>query len=134
MGNGDSRSLKLPFEVERASMVASKEGLVIFGGDRLLLYNGTFRDLSGEFLSAYRNQPYYPSNPLRLCKKSPFGKLGNNTAPTPSSTSSSTSTPESPVYSSTPLPSPTRTPTVLGGLVLAAVLLIGVLHKIRRGM
>ncbi|WP_456453947.1 hypothetical protein [Thermococcus sp.] len=138
MGNGGSRSLKLPFEIERASMVASKEGLVIFGGDRLLLYNGTFRDLSGEFLSAYRNQPYYPSNPLRLCKKAPFRESGNNTAPTPSSTSSSTSTPESPVYSSTPLPSPTCTPTsgvsaVLGGLALAAVLLIGVLHKIRRG-
>ncbi len=88
---GNSKSIKLPFEIDDASMVSSKRGLVIFGGNKLLLYNGTFRDLSEKFLNAYMNQPYYPSTPLKLCKKLPFKvkELSKNTThyspPQPSS-------------------------------------------------
>ncbi len=136
MSGGNPKSIKLPFEIEGASMVSSKRGLVVFGGDKLLLYNGTFRNLSGEFLSAYRNQPYYPSTQLKLCKKVPFKKSDENITPSsPSSsissqTSSSTSTLS---YSSTQLSNvSTGIPwKLLGGL--AVILLIGIIYKMRGG-
>ncbi|ALM74018.1 hypothetical protein [Thermococcus barophilus] len=71
----DFKVVRLPFRIETPSMASSKMGLIIFGNDKLLLYNGRFKDLSEQLFEYYKNHPYYPSNSPKLCKTSPFRKL-----------------------------------------------------------
>jgi len=88
----DFKSVRLPFWIEKPSMVPSKRGLIIFGDDKLLLYNGSFKDLSGQLFEYYKNHPYYPSNSLKLCKTSPFRRLIPLSSTFPPSPSINTST------------------------------------------
>ncbi len=119
---GKSGTIKLPFEIEDVSLVAYGDRLIIFGGDKLLLYNGTFSDISGMLLRAYHENPYYPSTSLKLCKKPPFEKPAAKRAePQPSSPSTSSSAAASGGVPPEPI------------CVLLVLLLLAVLYKMRKG-
>ncbi|NJE13857.1 hypothetical protein [Thermococcus sp. LS2] len=124
----DFRTVRLPFWIKKPSMVSSKRDLIIFGNDKLLLYNGSFKDLSEQLFEYYKNHPYYPSNSLKLCKTLPFGKLIPLSSMSPPSSPINTSA-ESLLLGET---SSKKLIALIIAFALTGILIVGILIKTKR--
>ncbi len=71
------KSLKLPIKLYRVRMTPLRHGIVLWGVQNIVLYNGTFKDLSDDLVRAFLERKdviFCKSSPLKGVKKEPISE------------------------------------------------------------